>query len=126
MRGIELDGACVCALGLFVEAAAAQHDAEIVPGIGVPGHELDHAKIGAARGLELLRFSQDITEVVPGIGVAGRQRQRAFDAGDRAVALSDLVIEHAEEVQRVDVIGIPGEDVLIDPLRLDELTGAVQ
>ena len=61
-----------------------------------------------------------------GVGVIRRERQRAFDAGDAAIGLAGLVIEHAEKMQRLDVIGIRGEHLLIEALRLDEMTGAVQ
>ena len=44
---------------------------------------------------------------------------------DRGGILSELVSDDAEEIQRVDVVGVELEDLTIDGLRLGELPGLV-
>ncbi len=124
--GVRLDRARVGTLGIIVAALPTQHHAEIVPGVGMRRHELDHAPICAVRRLELIGFLEDVAEIVQRVGIVRRQPDRPLDAGDAPLALSTLVKQHAEEMQRGDMVAVGREDPLVEATGLRELAGTME
>ncbi len=63
---------------------------------------------------------EGVAEIAVRLGDGGVERDRPRDQIDRGVGLATLAVDHAEQMQAIELPGIAVQDVAIDPLRLGE------
>jgi hypothetical protein len=101
--------------GLVGAAESLQGQAQVAPGLGVIGPEAQGDPAAAGRALELSLGAVGLGEV----GVeGGHARPRGDGLADQfhgAGVIALLVAQHAEQVQRVGVSGVRGQERLVSP-----------
>ena len=103
-----------------------KRDAEIVMGLGEFGREREGARIGGDGGVELsTAFERDAEIAVKG-RIAVVDGDGAADERGRGWVVALLVRQHAEEMERVAVLRVEGDDLAIERRRLIEEPGAVE
>ena len=63
----------------------------------------------------------DLSQVTEAVGVVGPQRDRALEQRERGFVVVELMMKNTKEVKRLHLVGVAGENPLVDRLRLAEV-----
>jgi hypothetical protein len=75
--------------------------------------------------IEASEAAFDFTEVTKGGGVGGKKGDRSFDHIGACLAVPALIIEEAEHVEGVGMLGIVAEQFTVKSFSLGHASGAV-
>ena len=107
-------------------ALLVERDPQIVVRFGEFRRERDRSPVGGNGGIELSAALERDAEIGVQRRVAVIERQSAADQRHRSRVVALLMRQHAEEVQRVAVVGLAVEDLAVEGRRLGKHPGTVE
>jgi len=122
---VEIDRFAIQSLGVRRAILPRADDAQIVVRLGVPGIELDRHVV-ATRGLVVAPEAlENLSQIIPANRRVGPQSHGTLHEREGDLEVPRLQRDHAEQIQRVRVLGFELEYCTIALLRLGQTAGSM-
>ena len=124
IRG-EPEGRLQVGKALVEPAQFVQRDAEVGQGVGIIGDQAEGLAVGGGGLVEATQGPEYHAEVVPVIRPIGHEGDRLRDQPDGLVVASPLMLQDAQQVDGIGVLGPGGEEATIGRLGAVEIASLV-
>src|SRR5262249_53698485 len=124
--GPHREGAVIALDRLWVALQLPQNISTIVVSLRIISLERDGAVVARKRFVGETQILERVAAVIVRGSDIGIDRERGVDLLDRCLALAPLVMNHPEKMQAVEVTGVRGQDLAVDPRSLGQSAGLVR